>query len=61
MGKVIRFIPNSQSELSRLIREARAIYESIFPSDDPSIEHPNAVPNTVGGANSRRGDAAFLP
>lgn len=34
MGEVIRFVPKSELERTRLIREARAIYESIFPSDD---------------------------
>ena len=36
MGEVIRFVPKSELERARLIREARAIYESIFPSDMPS-------------------------
>jgi len=31
MGEVIRFIPKSELERARLIREARAIYDSIFP------------------------------
>jgi hypothetical protein len=34
MGEVIRFVPKFELERARLIREARAIYESIFPSDD---------------------------
>jgi hypothetical protein len=34
MGEVIGFVPKSELERTRLIREARAIYESIFPSDD---------------------------
>jgi hypothetical protein len=33
MGKVIQFIPKSALERTRLIREARAIYESIFPTE----------------------------
>jgi hypothetical protein len=63
MGEVIRFIRNSQCERARLIREARAIYESIFPSNDTSIEQPNAVlvRHTVGGANARRSDGVLLP
>jgi hypothetical protein len=32
MGDVIQFIPKAALERSRLIREARAIYESIFPT-----------------------------
>jgi hypothetical protein len=31
MGEVIRFIPKAELERARLVREARAIYESIFP------------------------------
>ena len=31
MGEVVRFIPNSELERARLVREARAIYDSIFP------------------------------
>lgn len=35
MGEIIRFVPKSERERARLIREARAIYDSIFPSADP--------------------------
>jgi len=35
MGEVIRFIPKSELERARLVREARAIYESIFPPPAP--------------------------
>ncbi len=31
MGEVIRFVPRSELERVRLVREARAIYDSIFP------------------------------
>lgn len=34
MGEVIRFIPKSELERVRLVREARAIYDSIFPPAD---------------------------
>jgi hypothetical protein len=34
MGEVIRFVPKSELERIRLIREARAIYDSIFPPAD---------------------------
>lgn len=34
MGEVIQFIPKAERERLRLIREARANYESIFPSPD---------------------------
>jgi hypothetical protein len=38
MGEVVRFIPKSERERVRLIREARAIYDSIFPPADPLSE-----------------------
>jgi hypothetical protein len=31
MGEVVRFVLESELERARLIREARAIYQSIFP------------------------------
>jgi hypothetical protein len=33
MGEVVRFVSKSDLERARLIREARAIYESIFPAE----------------------------
>ena len=38
MGEVIRFVPKSELERIRLIREARAIYDSIFPPADSATE-----------------------
>jgi hypothetical protein len=38
MGEVIQFVPKSELERARLIREARAIYDRIFPSADPASE-----------------------
>jgi hypothetical protein len=38
MGEVIRFVPKAELERNRLIREARAIYEHIFPSTDQAGE-----------------------
>lgn len=35
MGDIVRFIPKSELERARLIREARAIYDSIFPPAAP--------------------------
>ena len=34
MGEIVGFVSKSELERARLIREARAIYESIFPSID---------------------------
>ncbi|WP_456622569.1 MULTISPECIES: hypothetical protein [unclassified Bradyrhizobium] len=38
MGQVIQFVSRSERERLRLIQEARAIYDSIFPSADPAGE-----------------------
>jgi hypothetical protein len=38
MGDVIRFVPKAELERARLIREARANYERIFPQADPAAE-----------------------
>ncbi|MBR0970002.1 hypothetical protein [Bradyrhizobium japonicum] len=53
MGEVIRFVSKSERERERLIREARAIYDSIFPPADPASEQS-------GGATARRGDGGNL-
>src|SRR5258708_37633885 len=37
-GEVIRFIPKSELERARLVREARAIYDGIFPPADAISE-----------------------
>jgi len=34
MGEVIPFVPKSERERARLIREARAVYDSVFPPSD---------------------------
>ncbi|WP_456752939.1 hypothetical protein [Bradyrhizobium sp. USDA 4461] len=34
MGEIAGFVPKSELERLRLIREARAIYDSIFPPSD---------------------------
>ena len=35
MSEIVQFVPKSELERARLIREARAIYDSIFPSAAP--------------------------
>ena len=62
MGKIIRFVPKSERERARLIREARAIYDSIFPQADPVSEKQNKVPasHTANGASAQRGDGVLL-
>ncbi|MDI4232719.1 hypothetical protein AAFX91_17750 [Bradyrhizobium sp. 31Argb] len=41
MGKIVGFVSKSELERLRLIREARAIYESIFPPADAVDAWPN--------------------
>ena len=57
MGEVIRFISKSERERARLIHEARAIYDSIFPPADPVTKQLDKAP---GGANAHR-DGGLLP
>jgi hypothetical protein len=54
MGNVVQFIPKSERERVRLIREARAIYDSIFPLGDPVSEHQDkaTVSHPIGGADA---------
>jgi hypothetical protein len=62
MGEVVQFVSKSERERARLIREARAIYESIFPSADPLSTHQDSP--TIGqggsGANVHRSDRSNL-
>ena len=56
MGEVVRFVPKFERERVRLIREARAIYEGIFPSADPASELQDRTPVSHSAAA-----AAYLP
>ncbi|MHB0771875.1 hypothetical protein [Bradyrhizobium sp. 5.13L] len=38
MGEVVQFVSKSERERVRLIQEARAIYDSIFPPTDAAGE-----------------------
>ena len=62
MGKVIRFVPKYERERNRLVREARAIYDSIFPPADPLSERQNNAPvgHTAGGAIAHCSDGTLL-
>ena len=62
MGEVVQFIPRSERERVRLIREARAIYDSLFPPADPVSEQQDKAPvrHTVSGANAHRSDGVLL-
>jgi len=57
MGEVIRFISKAERERARLIREARARYDSIFPPANPVSERRDKAPS---GGNSPRGEGGRL-
>jgi hypothetical protein len=58
MCEVIRFVPKSEQERARLIREARAIYDSVFPPSDPVREQRGkaSASHKRIGAGVRRGE-----
>lgn len=63
MSEVIRLIPRSERERAHLIREARAIYDSIFPPAEPfsaQQDEAPAVPN-ISNPNIFRSNGALLP
>ena len=62
MGEVIQFIPKSERERTRLVREASAIYGSIFPPADPINGQRDKAPasHTVSSASARCSDGIFL-
>jgi hypothetical protein len=63
MGEVVRFISKPERERARLIREARAMYDSIFPPADPAGEQQDSarISHTVSGAGVYCNDGALLP
>jgi hypothetical protein len=62
MGEIIPFVPKSERERARLIREARAIYDSIFPPANPVSEKQNKAPasHVHNGANAHRREGVLL-
>jgi hypothetical protein len=62
MGEVLRFVSKSERERARLIREGRAIYDSIFPPAHSVSEERDQEPvsQTVSGANAHRSDGVHL-
>jgi hypothetical protein len=60
MGEVIRFVSKSERERICLIRQARAIYDSVFPPANAVSEQRDKTPAThsVGDANAQRGEGA---
>ena len=47
MGEIVGFVSRSERERIRLIREARAIYDSIFPPSAALGERPLCGPATL--------------
>jgi hypothetical protein len=61
MGEVIQFVQKSERERTRLIREARAIYDSIFPPNPINGQRDKApASHTVSSANAHCSDGIFL-
>jgi len=56
MGQVVRFVSSSERERARLVREARAIYDGIFPPTDPPKVLRDQEPGGPGAANPSCGD-----
>jgi len=48
MGEVIRFVSKYERERARLIREGRALYDSIFAPANPVSEKQNEAPVSHG-------------
>ncbi|WP_407164371.1 hypothetical protein [Bradyrhizobium sp. ORS 111] len=52
MGEIVRFISKSELERARLIREARANYERVFPSTDGGSEQADPSDGSATQASS---------
>ena len=61
VGEVVRFIPKSELERARLIRRARALYDSIFPPADPASElrDNTSATDAISGGNASRSDGGL--
>jgi hypothetical protein len=55
MGEVIRFISKAERERLRLIREARANYDSVFPPSDKERRDNTPIVHSVNGAAVHQG------
>jgi len=51
MGQVIQFVSKSERERLRLIQEARAIYDSIFPSDPAAAQQDKMTIGRAAGSD----------
>ena len=61
MGEVIQFISKAERERIRLIREARANYDSVFPPASSVSEQRDSTPivHSVNGTWIHQGGEAF--
>jgi hypothetical protein len=61
MGEVIQFISKPERERLRLIREARAMYDSVFPPADSVSTQPDNAPtvHSVNGTWIHQGGEVF--
>ena len=60
VGEVVRFISKSELERARLIRRARALYDSIFPPADPASElRDSSATDAISGGNAHRSDGGL--
>jgi hypothetical protein len=61
-GKLIRFVPKSERERARLVREARLMYDCIFPPADPVTAQRDAARQShmASDANANRSDGIIL-
>ena len=50
MGEVVRLVTRTERERARLIREARAIYDAVFPPADSDGERPVELRSTTRAA-----------
>ena len=57
-AEIVRLVSRPERERARLVREARAIYDGIFPPVDPPGARENEVKGShlAIGANATRGD-----
>ena len=54
MGEIVRFVPKSELERARLIAEARAIYDSIFPPAAPNRAPRDGEESVKSGLRAAR-------
>lgn len=52
MGQVVQFVSKSERQRIRLIQEARAIYDSIFPPADTAGERHDKAATRGGDAGN---------